>query len=94
MKLREQIEKLRKVIEACRVSSAGKEVFELAKAYASDAKYFLSKGMQAEALEAFAIAWAYIDALLHLGLAKVPQEFLDWFTVEGNKFKEKKQNLG
>ncbi len=62
--------------------SGGRDVFELARAYLSDARHFLEKGRREDALEAYAIAWAYIDALLHLGLIRVPDRFLSLFTVD------------
>ena len=81
MNLEKSIKELLEVLKSAEVREEGREVFELARAYASDARHFLSKGMREEALEAYAIAWAYIDALLHLNLVKVPEKFLGIFTV-------------
>jgi len=55
------------------------EVIELAKAYASDAKHFLSENKE-DALEAYTIAWAYLDSLLHFGFIDVSDKSL--FTVD------------
>lgn len=55
------------------------EVVELARAYAADAKHFLPANRE-DALEAYAIAWAYLDALLHFGFVNVPDKSL--FTVD------------
>ena len=82
MDLEKRIEELMEIIKKAKVKDAGKEVFELAIAYATDSLYFLKNGKRDEALEAYSIAWAYIDALLHLGLVKVPRRFKKLFTVE------------
>lgn len=55
----------------------------LSKSYTNDAMHFLKKGNMHDALEAYAIGWAYIDALLHLGLVEVDD--LSSFTVENPK---------
>ncbi len=81
MDLSAEIERLAGVLKSARLldGSAG-EVLELARAYCSDARHFLGKGERDDALEAYAIAWAYVDALLHLGLVEVQD--LSLFTVE------------
>ena len=81
MDLEVEISRLEKVVKTIKVKSpSAEEVFTLAKAYLSDARYFLSKGERDNALEAYAIAWAYLDALLHLGLIEVEDTSL--FTVD------------
>lgn len=55
------------------------EIVELSKAYASDAKHFLGENKE-DALEAYAIAWAYLDALLHFDFIDVADKSL--FTVD------------
>ena len=80
MELEEELGKLMNVLEDVKLlGELGKDVLELARAYASDALYFLRKGENENALEAYAIAWAYLDALLHLGLVSVNDTSL--FTV-------------
>lgn len=55
-------------------------IVTLSKSYTSDAMHFLKKGNEHDALEAYAIAWAYLDALLHLGMIEVSD--LSQFTLE------------
>ena len=82
MNLREEIEELETVVQEAKVREGeAMEVFELARAYLTDARHFLERGKREEALEAYAIAWAYIDALLHLRLIEIPSRFLRLFTV-------------
>ena len=80
MDLEREILRLKRIIDSASVNDTGGEVFELAKAYCSDALHFLKKGNEWNALEAYAIAWAYVDALLHLGLVEVEDRAV--FTVE------------
>lgn len=85
MDLKAQLNQLREVLEAAALTGSGpeaKQVFELAQAYGRDARHFLEQGKREDAVEAFGISWAYLDALLHMGLLTVPEQFLDWFTVE------------
>ena len=56
------------------------ELLVLARAYASDAAHFMKKGERDNALEAYSISWAYLDALLHMNLIDVKDHSL--FTVE------------
>ncbi|MCD6106379.1 MAG: DUF357 domain-containing protein [Thermoplasmata archaeon] len=68
------------ILEMVRCATAnpgGRGVLEMARRYAEDAAYFRSRGMLVEAFEAMTIAWAYVDALASLGLARVPEEFRD-----------------
>lgn len=81
MDLEKSIETLQGVLATLKIlDTKVEEVVQLAKAYASDATHFLKKGNHEDALEAYAISWAYIDALLHLGLVGV--EDYSPFTVE------------
>ena len=81
MDLVKSIDELLDVLNTLRViDSKADEVVGLARAYASDSKHFLQKGNKFDALEAYAIAWAYIDSLLHLKLVEVDN--LKPFTVE------------
>lgn len=59
-------------------------LLELAIAYYNDSKYFLEKNLIVEAFEAITISWAYIDSLLHLNKVKIPNNLLEYFTVEAN----------
>jgi len=63
------------------LSDEGKEVLRLAKSYLTDAKYFYEKKKFLEAFEAAVIAWAYLDAGLHLKIFKIPESMKKIFTV-------------
>lgn len=81
MDLESAITELKGVLGGSRIlHESAREVFGLAEAYASDAQHFLTGGERDDALEAYSIAWAYVDALLHLGMVQVPDRSL--FTVE------------
>ncbi|MBR9681416.1 MAG: DUF357 domain-containing protein [Candidatus Altiarchaeota archaeon] len=85
MNLEAQLAKLQtvlKVVESLDTGASVKQIMTLSQAYANDAVHFMEKGEREDAIEAFGIAWAYLDALLHLGKIKVPEQFLAWFTVE------------
>ncbi len=71
-----------KAVELAGESPGAGEVLGLSRAYAGDAVHFMKEGRREDAIEAFGIAWAYLDALLHLGLVRIPESFRDWFTVE------------
>ena len=80
MDLEKSIDELAVVLKGIEIlDKKAIEVVELAKAYASDAKHFLGENKE-DALEAYAIAWAYLDALLHFGFITVPDKSL--FTVD------------
>ena len=82
MELEKEINWLLDVLNGTEVlDSSAREVFELAVAYCKDALHFLKKGDRWNALEAYSIAWAYVDALLHLKKVKVPEDCLAKFTV-------------
>jgi hypothetical protein len=81
MDLAKEIDRLVDVAGKVEVLDHGAdEVLGLARAYASDSKHFFEQGKREDALEAYSIAWAYLDALLHLGLIDVPDRSM--FTVE------------
>ena len=81
MDLIKSIDELLDILKTLKVlDSKADEVVGLARAYASDSKHFLQKGNKFDALEAYAISWAYIDSLLHLGMVEVDN--LRLFTVE------------
>jgi len=85
MDLEAQLARLAAVLEQARLldpRGPADEIFGLAKAYGKDARHFLDQKRREDAIEAFGISWAYLDALLHMGLLEVPEEFLDWFTVD------------
>jgi hypothetical protein len=63
------------------LSDEGKEVLRLAKSYLTDAKYFYEKKKFLEAFEAAVIAWAYLDAGLHLKVFKIPESMKKIFTI-------------
>ncbi len=78
-----------KVLEALKViqvteTPGVREILELAEAYLRDSIHFAEKNMLAEAYEALGIGWAYIDALLHLGVVKLKDKsLLKLFTLGG-----------
>ena len=85
MDLEAQLSKMQgvlKVVEILKPATEVEQIMTLSRAYAKDALHFLEKGDREDSIEAFGIAWAYLDALLHLGKIKVPEKFVDWFTVE------------
>ena len=83
MELEKEIELLNRIFGAVKLTdSSADELFKLAQAYLSDSQHFFDTADKDNALEAYSIAWAYLDALLHLGLAKIPAEFMHKFTVE------------
>ena len=83
MNLEAQLAKMQEVLKVVDLlDPSAKQVLVLSRAYANDAIHFMEKGQREDAIEAFGIAWAYVDALLHLKKAEVPEKFLEWFTVE------------
>ena len=63
------------------VDDRGKTLFQAAKTYFSDSKYFLEKKKFLEASEAAVISWSYIDAGLHVKVFRVPKELEESFTA-------------
>ena len=51
------------------------------KSYHEDCNGFFEKGQFLQSLEAAFICWAYVDAGLHMGAFKVPEEMKEIFTV-------------
>ena len=85
MDLEKSIHELLGILKTLKIlDESAKEVVGLSNAYASDSLHFLKKDNDHDALEAYAIAWAYIDALFHLKLVEV--ENLEPFTVENPAF--------
>jgi hypothetical protein len=81
MDLAKAIRSLLEVLDALEViDPKAEELLKLSRAYASDALHFLEKKNRDDALEAYSISWAYLDALLHLGLIDVKDYSI--FTVE------------
>ncbi len=79
MEVKKYIERMKKVFEELSIIGDDNGIIDLAKRYLSDAEYFLNKGDELRAVEALAISWAYIDALLHLGIVKVTDK--EFFTI-------------
>ena len=76
-----EIRKMQPVIDSLKLEKEeGAEVFKMANAYFSDAKYFLEKGKFLQAFEAAVIVWAYVDAGLHLGVFSIDKELSSLFT--------------
>ena len=83
MNLEAQLLKMHDVLKQIELlDQTAKQILVLSQAYAKDAVHFMEKRERENAIEAFGIAWAYVDALLHLGMVRVPEKFLPWFTVE------------
>jgi len=79
---KKEMERMEEVIDKVEaLSDEGKEVLRLAKSYLTDAKYFYEKKKFLEAFEAAVIAWAYLDAGLHLKVFKIPESMKKIFTI-------------
>jgi len=79
---KKEMERMEEVIDKVEIlSDEGKEVLRLAKSYLTDAKYFYEKKKFLEAFEAAVIAWAYLDAGLHLKVFKIPESMKKIFTI-------------
>jgi hypothetical protein len=79
---KKEIKRIEEIIDEVEaLSEEGKEVLSLAKSYLTDAKYFYEKKKFLEAFEAAVIAWAYLDAGLHLKIFKIPENMKKIFTV-------------
>jgi hypothetical protein len=76
-----EIKKMQPVIDSLKLENKeAEELFKMIHAYFNDAKYFFEKGKYVEAFEAAVIAWAYVDAGLHLGVFSIPKELSSLFT--------------
>jgi len=79
---KKEIKRMEEVIDKVEaLGEDGKEVLQLVKAYMKDAKYFYEKKKFLEAFEAAVIAWAYLDAGLHLKIFRIPESMKKIFTV-------------
>jgi len=77
-----EIKKMQPVIDSLKMENEeASELFKMTHSYFSDAKYFFEKGKFVEAFEAAVIAWAYVDAGLHLRLFSVDKSLMNFFTV-------------
>jgi hypothetical protein len=77
-----EIRKMQPVMDSLKLKdSKAKELFDMTLSYFNDAKYFFDKEKYLQAFEAAVIAWAYIDAGLHLGIFSVDEKFSKLFTV-------------
>ncbi|MEM5802046.1 MAG: DUF357 domain-containing protein [Candidatus Aenigmatarchaeota archaeon] len=80
---KKEIRKMKQIFKKIQLSKKkGKELFNLAKSYFEDSKYFFEKEDFIRAFEAVVISWAYIDAGLHLKIFKIPESEKKFFTVE------------
>ena len=80
MDVEKYISRMEKVFENLKVLSDDNGTIDMAKRYLFDAKYFLEKNDELRAVEALAISWAYIDALVRLKIVEVSDS--DFFTIE------------
>ena len=76
-----EIKKMQPVIDSLKLENKeAEELFKMTHSYFNDAKYFLEKGKFLQAFEAAVIAWAYVDAGLHLNAFSTPKELRTLFT--------------
>ncbi len=73
--------KLEIVFEKVKVKKEGKEVFELAKSYFKDMKYFFDKGEYVKVFELENYIWGILDTLANFNLLIIPKEIRKWFKV-------------
>jgi len=77
-------ERMRQVIDNLKVKGKdkkAKEFYDMIRNYFFDGCFFLEKGKEVEAFEAFIISWAYVDAGLKLRFFQVPDSQKKWFTA-------------
>jgi len=80
--VKKEIRKMEKVFKKIKLLDGNvKEIFNLAKAYLDDSKYFYKKKDFLRAFEAAVISWAYVDGGLHMKILDVPEEEKEVFTV-------------
>ena len=79
--LNRERKKLEIVFEKIKVKKAGKKVFELAKSYFEDMKYFLEKKEYVKVFELENYIWGILDSLANLNLLIIPREIKKWFKV-------------
>lgn len=78
-----EVERVEKIMAKLKVvDSKSNKLVSVLESYYADCKSFLEKGQFLQALEAAFICWAYVDAGLHLGAFKVPDEMKNIFTVD------------
>lgn len=80
---RREMERIKKIMENLEVidpQRAGSLV-RVMNSYYEDCQSFYRKGKWLQSLETAFIVWAYVDAGLHLGIFKVPEELKKMFTV-------------
>jgi hypothetical protein len=77
-------ERMRQVIDSLKIkckNEKAKQFCDMVKNYFFDGCFFLEKGKELEAFEAFIISWAYVDAGLKLKFFEVPASQKKWFTA-------------
>lgn len=80
---RKEVERVDSIVENLEVlDGRSNSLLEVLASYHADCRGFLEKGKFLQALEAAFICWAYVDAGLHLGAFRVPEEMMEIFTVE------------
>lgn len=79
---RKEVGRVDKIVASLEiVDKKANSLLSVLQSYHEDCKSFLEKGKFLQALEAAFICWAYVDAGLHLGVFKVPEELKNNFTV-------------
>lgn len=79
---RKEIERIKKIMENLEVTDAKADsLAKVLDSYYKDSQSFFKKKQHLQALETAFIVWAYVDAGLHLGVFKVPDDMKKMFTV-------------
>ena len=79
--LNREKKKLEIVFEKVKVKKEGKKVFELAKSYFKDMKYFFDKKEYVKVFELENYIWGILDTLANFNLLIIPKGIKKWFKV-------------
>jgi hypothetical protein len=82
VKARKEVERTDEIMESLEmIDERASTLLTVLESYHQDAKGFIESKKFLEALEAAFVCWAYVDAGLHLGVFKVPDEMREIFTI-------------
>ena len=78
-----EAERVKKVMEKLEIVSPkeSESLVKVMKSYCEDCLSFYERKQYLQALETAFIVWAYVDAGLHLGVFKVPDNMKKMFTI-------------
>lgn len=78
-----EMERVKKIMESLKIIDSQKtdSLVKVMNSYYEDCLSFHKKGQYLQCLETAYILWAYVDAGLHLGVFKVPENMKKMFTV-------------